>query len=123
MTDKITVFTRATVPAELAQEWLQHLRDFDVAHNGCHFEVMADTPEMTVVNMVAMMKVEPGLTFSKVFDRAPPVVHILNHGLPLCRFTRDMPLHWPPGHKWVGDEERSEATCAGCIAIKVVHAL
>lgn len=33
----------ADVPDELAQEWLQHMRNFDIAHPGCHFEVRGAT--------------------------------------------------------------------------------
>ena len=37
------IFTVAEIPDELAQDWLQHLRDFDTAHPGCHFQVVADS--------------------------------------------------------------------------------
>ena len=60
------VFTIAHVPDELAQAWLQHLRDFDVAHPGCHFEVMQET-DVSLREAVEMLKVEPGLTFTEIF--------------------------------------------------------
>jgi len=64
------VFTIAHVPTELEQKWLQHLRDFDVAHPGCHFEVMADAPpDASLQEMVGRLQVEPALTFSKIFER------------------------------------------------------
>ncbi len=47
------VFIRATIPPELQQKWLQHVRDFDAANPGCHFEVMVDAK----------------LTFSQIFER------------------------------------------------------
>lgn len=28
-------------------------------------------------------------------------IHILHLGLPLCGFTRDLPVAWPKGHAWV----------------------
>ena len=64
------IFTVAHVPPELEQKWLQHLRDFDSANPGCHFEVGVDGPEETVATMVKRLRVEPGLTFSKIFERA-----------------------------------------------------
>jgi pentose-5-phosphate-3-epimerase len=63
------IFTRATVPDELGQTWLQHLRDFDTAHPGCHFEVVADAPDLSVREVVEMMRVEPELSFQEIFDR------------------------------------------------------
>lgn len=44
-----------------------------------------------------------------------PVVHILQYGLPLCRFTPELPEGWPQGHRWVGLDERNLATCPTCI--------
>lgn len=68
MTTKI--FTIAHIPEELVQQWLQHLRNFDVAHPGCHFEIAIDTPpQMSVQEMTQMLVVEPGLTFADIFER------------------------------------------------------
>jgi hypothetical protein len=41
----VKIFTCAHVPPSLEQKWLQHLRDFDAANPGCHFEVGVDGPE------------------------------------------------------------------------------
>jgi hypothetical protein len=65
-----TIFTKAHIPEELAQAWLQHLRDFDTAHPGCHFEVGVDGPEASIADMIKMTRVEPGLTFAKIWQRA-----------------------------------------------------
>ena len=65
MTTKI--FTVAHVTDTLAQAWLQHLRDFDTKHPGCHFEVFADTPNHTMAEVVRLLQVKPGLTFEKFF--------------------------------------------------------
>jgi hypothetical protein len=67
--DKLKIFTVASVPPELEQAWLQHLRDFDTAHPGCHFEVGIDGPEMTLADMVQRLQVDPALSFIEIFDR------------------------------------------------------
>lgn len=65
----IKIFTVAHVPEALQQEWLQHLRDFDTAHPGCRFEVGIDGPDQPIAEMLERMRVEPGLSFTKVFER------------------------------------------------------
>lgn len=45
-------------------------------------------------------------------------VHILSHGVPLCRFTRALPCDWPEGHQWVREGDKS-ATCQACLASRV----
>lgn len=74
MTDKTQkVFTRAHVPPELVQPWLQHLRDFDTAHPGCHFEVMIDgSPDTPLSEILARLRITPGLSFTDVFERGKP---------------------------------------------------
>lgn len=42
-------------------------------------------------------------------------VHILKHGRPVCGFHPGLPKDWPPGHKWVGEEDLKEATCRDCL--------
>jgi hypothetical protein len=66
----VKIFTVAHVPEALQQKWLQHLRDFDSDNPGCHFEVGIDGPDATIADMVRMLRVEPGLTFTKIFERA-----------------------------------------------------
>lgn len=63
------IFTTAHVPDELRQAWLQHLRDFDTAHPGCHFEVAVDAPEASLAEMVAELRLNPELTFQQIFER------------------------------------------------------
>lgn len=67
MTDKI--FTIAHVPPELHQKWLQHLRAFDTAHPGCHFEVAIDAPSEPLSVMIERLVVEPNLSFTEIFRR------------------------------------------------------
>lgn len=66
------IFTVAHVPTELVQSWLQHLRDFDTAHAGCHFQVFADAPDVPSEEIVKMMMVNPDLTFQTLFERQKP---------------------------------------------------
>lgn len=66
----VKIFTIAHAPPELHQEWLQHLRDFDTAHPGCHFEVAIDAPpDMTVQEMVEVLRINPEMTFQRIFKR------------------------------------------------------
>jgi hypothetical protein len=70
VSDKTIIYTRAHVPPELQQAWLQHLRDFDSAHPGCHFEVGVDGPEEPFADMIKKLTIEPHLNFTKIFERA-----------------------------------------------------
>lgn len=63
------IFTVAHLMPGLEQAWLQHLRDFDVAHPGCHFEVAADAPDKTLAEMVELLRVNPELTFQQIMRR------------------------------------------------------
>jgi len=44
------------------------------------------------------------------------VVHILRAGLPLCHFSDEVPIKWPPGHKWTWEWDAANATCRECLA-------
>jgi hypothetical protein len=48
--------------------------------------------------------------------REPPtsVIHVLSQGFALCGFSRRVPAHWPPGHKWVALSEWRQVTCPEC---------
>jgi hypothetical protein len=69
MPPKTKIFTIAHVLPELENAWLQHLRDFGTAHPGCHFEVAIDAPDGTLAEMVEALRVNPALTFTKIFQR------------------------------------------------------
>jgi hypothetical protein len=69
---KVKIFTVAELPAELAQAWLQHLRDFDSTHPDCHFQAFADTPEINMAEAIKMVTITPGLTFEQYFARLKP---------------------------------------------------
>lgn len=63
------IFIGAELPEALAQSFLQHVRDFDTAHEGCHFEMMIDAPTLTLHEMIEAMRLNPELTFTQIFER------------------------------------------------------
>jgi hypothetical protein len=63
------VFITAHIPPELEKAWLQHVRDFDVAHEGCHFDIAMDAPEMSLKEMINKLQVDPALNFTQLFER------------------------------------------------------
>jgi hypothetical protein len=67
MAERIKIHTIAHLPEDLVQAWLQHLRDFDVAHKGCHFEVCADMPDKSLPEMIEIIRVKPATTFETFF--------------------------------------------------------
>jgi len=69
MSAKLTMFIIGQVPEELGSAWLQHLRDFDVAHPGCHFSIVAEAPEMTMSEIVDMLRVRPEFKFVTIVPR------------------------------------------------------
>jgi hypothetical protein len=66
----VKIIAQCDIPDKLANAWLQHLRDFDAAHPGCHFEVMMQSGRTVPVReMVESLKVEPELSIEEVFER------------------------------------------------------
>jgi hypothetical protein len=66
----VKIFTIAHVAPELQNAWLQHLRDFDTANPGCHFEICVDgPPEQTLVEIVEILRLDPALSFTEFFKR------------------------------------------------------
>jgi len=63
------IYTRATVPDELEQRWLQHLRDFDRAHPGCHFEVVVESETMSIHDLMHAIDVNPKLDYQLFLKR------------------------------------------------------
>jgi hypothetical protein len=68
-TKPLTIWAIAQVPPALARAWLQHMRDFDVAHPGCHFQIMADAPHLSMQEIVEMLKISPDLTVKQIVER------------------------------------------------------
>lgn len=71
---KSKIFITAEIPQELEQKWLQHVRDFDVSHPGCHFEVAMDRPDINIMEAVKKLQVDPALTFAQIFERKKPTL-------------------------------------------------
>jgi hypothetical protein len=63
------VFVKADVTPSLIRQFLQHIRDFDIAHPGNHFEICMEGPDITMAEMVAQMRIDPELTFAAFFER------------------------------------------------------
>lgn len=63
------ICTVADIPDELAQAWLQHLRDFDTAHPGCHFSVLAAAANMSTEEAVDALRIDPSLSLLDVLRR------------------------------------------------------
>jgi hypothetical protein len=54
------------VPDELAEQFLQHVRDFDAAHEGCHFDIMASTEMGTEAVKALLGGIDPAFDNIKV---------------------------------------------------------
>jgi len=67
------LYVIAEVPENLVNKWLQYMRDWDQQPEhkeaGCHFEVAADAPNLSLKEMVELIRVDPELTFTKLFTR------------------------------------------------------
>jgi hypothetical protein len=70
MTTETKTFIIAYIPTGLEKAFVQHVRDFDVAHPGCHFEIGVEAPHASLAEMVDMLRIDPALTFTDVFERA-----------------------------------------------------
>lgn len=65
-----SILTLAHVPGDLHNAWLQHLRDFDTAHPGCHFSVIVDGGTKSVMEMVKTLNIKPPFDFMTVVPSA-----------------------------------------------------
>jgi hypothetical protein len=64
MSDTITVSLEAKVHADHLHAFIQHIRDFDVLHPGCHFEITAFGTDMPLSEAEAILKaIDPPLPF------------------------------------------------------------
>jgi len=62
----VKIYTIAHVPQDLVQEWLQHLRDFDVGKQRCHFQIIVEPTDQAEAQakfdlVQEMLKVDPPL--------------------------------------------------------------
>lgn len=65
----VRILTLVEIPEELSRDWLQHLRDFDDAHPGCHFKVAADAHDMSLDELMEVVQLDPPLAFTSVFKK------------------------------------------------------
>jgi hypothetical protein len=63
----LTVFIVANVPPELLKEFMQHVRNFDAAHPGCHFKIVANAPDMPMSAMIETLRLDPELASLQTF--------------------------------------------------------
>jgi hypothetical protein len=42
-----------------------------LANPGCHFEIGVDAPDEPLAAMVERLRIDPALTFTKIFERKP----------------------------------------------------
>jgi hypothetical protein len=71
-----------------------------------------ETPEQLAARLVKIQKF-----VDEVNKQAGITVHVLLSGLPLCRFSIQMPVDWPPGHRWVSLHNPEMANCEGCLVL------
>jgi hypothetical protein len=69
--ERIILFVRADLRANEVQAFLQHLRNFDTTHEGCHLEISPDTPGLSITEILQMMQDDPELTLTKIYQREP----------------------------------------------------
>jgi len=53
------VITVADIPDGLYEQWLHHLRKFDLAHDGCAFISISVAPNMKVEEAISIMMRHP----------------------------------------------------------------
>lgn len=63
------VHTTATIPDDLVNTWLQHLRNFDATYPGCHFEVVVDVANQTIIEAIEALRIEPKLVQTHAYLR------------------------------------------------------
>ena len=65
----VKVQLTADVPQDLMQALLQHMRDFDSAHPGCHFQILAFS-ESTLAEIEAVIdQILPGFEHRQTFRK------------------------------------------------------
>ena len=71
MTARLNLTITAELPAELAKAFLQHLRDFDVRHPGCQFELAGVAADSQLVDIVEAMNIDPPLAATAIYRSKP----------------------------------------------------
>ena len=57
------------LPDGLEKTFIQYIRDFDVAHPGCYFDIVIEAPNKSVIEAIEMLRVDPDFTFVRVLKR------------------------------------------------------
>jgi hypothetical protein len=55
-TKRAAVRIDGDLPLELVEHFLQHIRDFDVAHEGCHFQIFFSSPDVSLEECQAIFR-------------------------------------------------------------------
>jgi len=58
------------------------------------------------------MSFEPWHYHCLLTSVSPMVIHGLRNGYPRCRFSSELPRHWPAWNCW--SDQPKEVTCEGC---------
>jgi len=59
----------ADIPAGSEKQLLQHIRDFDSAHPGCHFKIIGDAPDATIEEVTEMLRISPAFQLFDIIRR------------------------------------------------------
>ena len=59
---KVKIFLLAHLSEDDVSAFLEHIRDFDLAHRSCYFDMAADAPELSPANLMDLMDIDPPLT-------------------------------------------------------------
>jgi hypothetical protein len=63
------IVTIVELPHDLIQSWLQHVRDFDIAHpSKCEFSAIAHAPDMSVKELNDMINTSPPFAIRKILE-------------------------------------------------------
>jgi hypothetical protein len=65
----MNVLIVASVPPELQKEFLQHVRNFDTTHAGCHFKIAVNAPDMPLSAMIETLRLDPELSTIEILER------------------------------------------------------
>jgi len=67
--DKARVSVTAEVPEELLATFVQYIRDFDAAHEGCHMEIVAMTEQGIRQVEEWLAKIQPTLPYRRTIRK------------------------------------------------------
>jgi hypothetical protein len=65
----VKLFIVADVPDALAKTLLQHVRNFDMEHPGCHFKMSMQVPDMDIEQMVEALQIDPPFRYQTIIKK------------------------------------------------------